>query len=65
MMELKKYENVALGKPVTASSYNPNREPYYATDGSYSTHTETTNKLTEEWIEVDLGYEHNLDSISV
>ncbi|MCG9656816.1 Bacterial Ig-like domain (group 2) [Vibrio mediterranei] len=65
VMELKKYENVALGKPVTASSYNPNREPYYATDGSYSTHTETTNKLTEEWIEVDLGYEHNLDSISV
>jgi F5/8 type C domain-containing protein/carbohydrate binding protein with CBM6 domain len=47
--------NLALGQPVTASSYYENYVPSNVTDGNTSTYWESTDNAFPQWFQVDLG----------
>jgi chitodextrinase len=47
--------NIALGKPVTASSQTQVYFPANTTDGSADTYWESANNVFPQWIQVDLG----------
>jgi hypothetical protein len=47
--------NLALGKPITASSYTQVYAPANANDGNTSTYWESANHAFPQWLQVDLG----------
>ena len=47
--------NLALGRPVTASSTNGSFVPGNANDGNAGTYWESTNNVFPQWLQVDLG----------
>ncbi|NKY40472.1 discoidin domain-containing protein, partial [Cellulomonas septica] len=59
--------NIALGRPATASSFDPwngNWTPGQATDGSYATRW-ASNWSDDEWIQVDLGSVRSFRSVQL
>jgi parallel beta-helix repeat protein len=57
--------NLALGKPITASSYVQNYVPANANDGNTSTYWESANNAFPQWIQVDLGNGATIGSIGL
>lgn len=47
--------DLATGRPVTASSSQPEYPPSNATDGNPSSYWESGNNAFPQWIQVDLG----------
>jgi len=47
--------NLALGRPVSASSTNPGYAAANAVDGNVWTYWESVNNVFPQWIQVDLG----------
>ncbi|MFI5998274.1 discoidin domain-containing protein [Streptomyces sp. NPDC051362] len=47
--------NVALDRPVTASSYTQSYVPGNAVDGNVNTYWESANSTFPQWLQVDLG----------
>ena len=47
--------NLALGRPVSASSTNPGYGAPNAVDGNVSSYWESVNHVFPQWIQVDLG----------
>jgi hypothetical protein len=57
--------NLALNRPVTASSYTQTYVPANAVDGNTSTYWEADNGVWPSWITVNLGSDQTLGSITI
>lgn len=57
--------NLALGKLVTASSYNQTYSPAHVIDNNQATYWESANNAFPQWIQVDLGANTKIDQIKM
>ncbi|WP_337031486.1 discoidin domain-containing protein [Paenibacillus illinoisensis] len=58
-------ENLALGKQVTASSYNQTYSPAHVIDNNQTTYWESANNAFPQWIQVDLGANTTIEQINL